>query len=73
MKDLSYEESLERLEEVLEKLEEGNIPLEEHLNLFEESVKLHKHCTGILNKTEKTIELILKDGEIIEKEFNPEV
>lgn len=73
MKNLSYEDSLERLDEVLEKLEDGNLPLEKHLELFEESVLLHRHCMEILNKTEKTVKLIVKDNEIIEEDFDMEV
>lgn len=73
MEKLSYEESLNQLEDILEKLEEGNLPLEDHLKLFEESVGLHRHCMEILNKTEKAIELIIKDGKVCERNFDLEV
>lgn len=73
MENLSFEKSMERLNEILESLENGEIDLEEYIKLFEEAVKLHKHCSEILNKMEKAIELVLEDGEIKEKEFNLEV
>lgn len=72
MKNLTYEEAIEKIENILEQLEEEELTLENHMKLFEEAIELHKHCTKILNKTEKTIELILKDEKIEEKEFELE-
>lgn len=61
LKGLTYEEAFKKLEDILDKLENEEVSLEEHLNLFQESVELHKYCNDILNKTENIIEVILEE------------
>ena len=71
MENLSFEESLEKLEEVVNKLENGNVPLDEAIDEFNNAMQLVKICNNKLNAAEESIAKIVKDNEEI-IEFNPE-
>ncbi len=60
---LTFEESLQRLEGIVEKLEGGEVPLAESLKLYEEGIKLAKVCAGILTDAELTVKRLGKDLE----------
>ena len=70
-KELSFEDSLKRLEQVLESLEHGNLNLEESVKAFEEGVKLVRFCHDRLDEVERRVELLLKDeaGRFVTKPF----
>ena len=61
MSDLTFEESLARLEQIVAALESGNLPLEESLKVFEEGVALARHCGRSLEDAERRIEVLAKD------------
>ena len=61
MADLTFEESLARLEQIVAALESGNLPLEESLKVFEEGVALARHCGRYLEDAERRIEMLAKD------------
>ena len=61
--NLNYEKAIEKLEEIVKKLESGGLSLEKSLAEFEEGVRLVKYCNKELNKAEKKIEMVLKEGE----------
>lgn len=65
MKDnISFEESLKKLEEIAEKLENKDTTLEESITLFEEGMKYSKICSEILNNAkQKIISLSDYEGE----------
>ena len=60
--DMSYEDSLERLEEIVQRLETGKLPLDESLQLFEEGTRLTKVCQRRLTEAELRIEKLMADG-----------
>ena len=67
MQDLSFEESLEKLEEIVNKLENGDVPLDEAIDEFNKAMQLVKVCNEKLNSAEEAIAKIVQDnGEIIE-------
>ena len=68
IKDLTYEEGLEKLDEVLEKLEE-DLSLEESMNLFKMGLDLYNHCDEILSKTEGEIKILLDSDKDLETEY----
>lgn len=71
MENLSFEESLEKLEEIVGKLENGDVPLDDAIDEFNKAMQLVKICNEKLEAAEKSIAKIVKDnGEIIE--FNSE-
>ena len=61
--EMSYEDSLERLEQIVQRLESGQLPLDESLRLFEEGTNLTKVCQKRLTEAELRIEKLMADGE----------
>ena len=55
---LTFEQSLEKLDTVVRRLEEGQLGLGESLECYEEGVKHLKHCHRALEETERKIELL---------------
>ena len=70
-KEISFENAMDRLEEIVSLLESGDSPLDESLSLFEEGVKLVKHCNSQLEKAESSVKMLInQDGELVEKNFD---
>jgi exodeoxyribonuclease VII small subunit len=57
-----FEAALQRLEEIVKTLEDGELALDNALDLFEEGVRLSRLCHGKLEKAERRVELLLKEG-----------
>ena len=73
MKDISFEEAMEKLEKIADELENGKASLEESLEIFEEGMKLSKKCNEKIENAEKKITILLeKDGQLKEENFIPE-
>jgi exodeoxyribonuclease VII small subunit len=73
-KELSFEDSIKRLEEILEKMNAGSVSLDESLKLFEEGDTLIAGCEKRLQTAEKKVEKLLKSrqGELLtDEEGNP--
>lgn len=67
MNDLSFEESLEKLEEIVNKLENGDIPLDEAIDEFNNAMELVKVCNEKLTSAEESIAKIVEEnGDLIE-------
>ncbi|MBE6497595.1 MAG: exodeoxyribonuclease VII small subunit [Methanobrevibacter sp.] len=67
MEELSFEESLEKLEEIVNKLENGDVPLDEAITEFNKAMNLVKSCNEKLEAAEESIAKIVKDnGDLIE-------
>lgn len=70
MENLSFEESLEKLEEIVNKLESGDVPLDDAIDEFNNAMQLVKICNEKLSSAEESIAKIVKDnGELID--FSP--
>ncbi|WP_298502543.1 exodeoxyribonuclease VII small subunit [uncultured Methanobrevibacter sp.] len=70
MENLTFEESLEKLEEIVNKLENGDVPLDDAIDEFGKAMQLVKICNQKLSTAEESIAKIVQDnGELIE--FNP--
>ncbi|MBO4453295.1 MAG: exodeoxyribonuclease VII small subunit [Clostridia bacterium] len=68
--EVSFEQSLARLEEIVKALESGNVPLEDLIKLYEEGTALVKACSEILNAAEEKVKILRPDGEgITEEDF----
>ena len=61
MKELKFEQALDKLENIVEEMEEGSVPLDKSMKLFEEGVKLAKFCSIKLREVEKKVEILKKD------------
>lgn len=71
MDNLSFEESLEKLEEIVNKLESGDIPLDEAIDNFSEAMQLVKICDEKLSNAEKSITKIVEEnGDLIDFKVN---
>lgn len=69
MQELSFEESLEKLEEIVNKLEAGDVPLDDAIDEFTKAMDLVKVCNTKLNNAEEAIAKIVQDNGEIEN-FN---
>ncbi len=66
-KEMSFEESLEKLEDIVKKLETGEVPLDEAITNFNEAMKLAKTCDEKLKNAEEAITKLVKDtGEVVD-------
>ena len=61
MKDIKFEDALQRLEQIVDQLEAGDLPLEDSLKVFEAGVALARRCAKYLEEAEKRIDLLTKD------------
>lgn len=61
MSDITFEDALARLEKIVDQLEAGSLGLQESLQIFEEGVRLARHCARYLDEAEKRIELLMRD------------
>ena len=69
--EISFEESLERLENLVNKMESGDATLEQSLVWFEEGMDLIKLCQVQLNNAEQKVQELVKktDGKFELKDF----
>ena len=61
-KEMSFEQSLARLDEIVRHLEKGDLPLSDSLTLFEEGTGLLKRCNALLDEAEQLV-VKLRKGE----------
>jgi exodeoxyribonuclease VII small subunit len=74
IEEMSFEESIKKLEEIVKKLEDENISLEESMKNFEMGIKLSSSCLRKLNEAEKRIEELTRseDGKLVTRELDLE-
>ena len=62
-KELSFEESLEKLEAIVKEMEGGDLTLKDLMSHYSEGVGLAKNCMGALERAEQTMDLLVKGNE----------
>lgn len=62
VKNLKFEEAMERLDAIVAAMESGEIGIEESLARYEEAMQLSAHCREILTKAEQRIQQIQVDA-----------
>ena len=62
-KELSFEESLEKLEAIVKEMEGGDLTLKDLMSHYSEGVGLAKNCIGALERAEQTMDLLVKENE----------
>lgn len=73
IENMNFEDIMKQLEIIANELEKGSLNLDESVKKFEEGIKLSKKCTEILEKAEKKITMLIRDGEEVHEEnFNVE-
>lgn len=68
MEDMNFEDIMKKLELIANELEKGNLNLDDSVRKFEEGIKLSKMCNEILEKAEKKITILIRDGEGVKEE-----
>lgn len=61
-KELSFEESLAKLENIVKELEAGNVDLDNAINKYSEAMELAKVCGEKLNNATTKVNKILTDN-----------
>lgn len=65
MKELSFEEKLEKLESIVKELESGGVPLNDAIAKFNEAMLLANDCNKILENANETINKVV-NNDIVE-------
>ena len=68
LENLSFEESLTKLQDIVDQLDSGEIDLEKSVELYENGMKLKKICEEKLKKVELQIKKIKSENNKIIKE-----
>ena len=73
-KNLTFEESMGRLEQIVRSLEQGNVALEESLKLFQEGTQLVRSCSQLLDNAQLQIQKVLTspDGSPVMEDVDDE-
>lgn len=61
-KEIKFEEALNRLSEIVRILENGEASLDESIALFEEGIKLSKHCSSLLEAAEQKVRFLQQEN-----------
>lgn len=74
-KNMTFEQSMERLEQIVRAMERGDVALDESLKLFTEGTELVRACGKLLDDAEMQVQKVVKgaDGNPTFEEFNDEV
>ncbi len=72
--NMTFEQSMQRLEQIVRAMERGDVPLEESLKLFQEGTDLVAKCGKLLDQAELQVKMILTapDGTPVEEDFGDE-
>lgn len=73
--NMTFEESMQRLEQIVRAMERGDVPLEESLKLFQEGTELVRSCGMLLDEAQLQVKKIMTapDGSPVEEAFQDEV
>ena len=72
--NMTFEQSMQRLEQIVRALERGDAALEESLKLFQEGTDLVGRCGKLLDEAELQVKRIMTapDGSPVEVNFHEE-
>ena len=73
-KELTFEESLTKLEAIVTQMENGDASLQDLMANYSEGIKLSENCLMALERAEKTMDLMVheQDGQAVETELTIE-
>jgi exodeoxyribonuclease VII small subunit len=73
-KELSFEESLEKLEQIVSAMESGDSSLQDLMANYAEGVQLGSNCLKVLEQAEKTMDVMVQNnaGKVKESELQIE-
>ena len=69
--NMSFEQSMQRLEQIVRTMERGEVSLEDSLKLFQEGTELVRTCGTLLDEAELQVKRIMTapDGSPVEEDF----
>ena len=72
--NMTFEQSMQRLEQIVRAMERGDVALEESLKLFREGTDLVSRCGKLLDEAELQVKQIMTapDGSPVEVDFHEE-
>ena len=62
-KNMTFEESMARLEQIVRTMERGEAPLDESLKLFQEGTELVSRCGKLVEEAELQIKKVIKTAD----------
>ena len=65
-KELSLEEYFGQLDTVVEGMEQDEVSLEKSFELYEKGIGLLKKCNDMIDKVEKKVQILDKEGQLHE-------
>lgn len=70
-KNVTFEQSMKRLEEIVRAMERGDVALEESLKMFQEGTELIRSCSKLLDEAELQVKKVMAqpDGSPSEEDF----
>ncbi len=73
-KNMTFEQSMQRLEQIVRAMERGDVALEESLKLFQEGTELVRNCNQLLDDAQLQVKKIMTapDGSPVEEDFTDE-
>ena len=73
-KNMSFEESMQRLEQIVRAMERGDVALDESLKLFQEGTELVRACGKLLDDAQLQVQKVIKsaDGTPVMEDFADE-
>ena len=73
-KNMTFEQSMQRLEQIVRAMERGDVALDESLRLFQEGTELVRNCGKLLDEAQLQIQKVMTaaDGSPVMEEFRDE-
>ena len=65
-KEITLEQTFEKLEAVISRLEKEDMSLEESFKIYKEGIKLIQNCNDKIDKVEKAVRKLNENGELDE-------
>ena len=66
--EMTFEESLAKLNELVDLLESGTLDLDKSIEVYEKAVVLRDRCRSILEQSEHRVQAIMEDADGVKKE-----
>ena len=66
--DMTFEESLNKLNELVNQLENGGLDLDKNIEIYEQAVVLRDRCRKILEESERKVQKLMETADGIRKE-----
>ena len=72
--NMTFEQSMQRLEQIVRAMERGDVALEESLKLFQEGTELVKNCSKMLDEAQLQVHKVMTaaDGTPVLEEMSNE-